>query len=133
MSREIKFRVWDNINKVMDPVIYRAGEQFGHPSSSDWVAMQFTGLLDKAGVNIYEGDVVKVHTDIDLSLSFDDDPDGLIAQCITVLIEWHKEVCGFNFKTLKRDKYLDGWTNQTDGQEYEVIGNIYENPELLKP
>ena len=46
MNNRFKFRVWDFTIKRFDTEIYQAGEQFGHPSSCDWIAQQYTGLTD---------------------------------------------------------------------------------------
>jgi uncharacterized phage protein (TIGR01671 family) len=54
-----KFRVFDLVSRKYDDQIYKAGEQFGHPSSVDWVAEQWTGLKDKNDKDIYEGDFVE--------------------------------------------------------------------------
>ncbi len=54
-----KFRVFDLVSRKYDDQIYKAGEQFGHPSSVDWVAEQWTGLKDKDDQDIYEGDFIE--------------------------------------------------------------------------
>ncbi|MGA1047841.1 MAG: YopX family protein [Minisyncoccia bacterium] len=71
--------------------------------------MQFTGLKDKNGVEIYEGDIVKYIGQLN--------PD----RYKLFIIEWDDKLAGF---------YAGGGQIQrTKG--YEVIGNIYETPELL--
>lgn len=133
--REIKFRAWDRKNKWMDDEIFvgpqgiyeRASLTYDTPNleierSDKYELMQFTGLRDKNGREIYEGDVVKSHHDgnsypivfgscelRDSRGEFEGFFDGLIWDGMP----FGRDVCG-----------------GTD--HYEVIGNIYENQELLK-
>jgi uncharacterized phage protein (TIGR01671 family) len=119
MRREIKFRAWDRKNKAMffsgEIVIYLDGTIFEwqmqdlEPTKNIEI-MQFTGLKDKTGKDIYEGDVVK-------------NKRGNVYSVI-----WKN--CGFFFDE-KSETMLINHTIIYDW-EVEVIGNIYENLELLK-
>lgn len=69
---------------------------------------QFTGLLDKNGREIYEGDVIKwIHKHGDF------EPTEQVS-------------------TVEYQKYSDGWIGYEVFNDAEIIGNLYENPELLK-
>lgn len=62
MSREIKFRVWDGVDYMTMPFTL-SDLQRGHPGfTTDCVVMQFTGLKDARGSDIYEGDIVHSNT-----------------------------------------------------------------------
>jgi YopX protein len=114
MSRPIKFRAWDREKMIYDVSLYPNGEAFWNTKgkliteSTDQV-MQFTGLLDKNGKEIYEGDI--------------------ISRSNTLFGEvfWDNENSMYRF----RDK-TGAWT-LSSYKKYEAIGNIYENPELLAP
>ena len=81
---------------------------------------QYTGLKDSQGVEMYEGDIVLLH-------GYEDRGDGGYDDALAVT-EWHEYDCGFVFRLIE---------NSCGGRlhvfEYtsEVVGNIYENPELL--
>jgi uncharacterized phage protein (TIGR01671 family) len=119
MQREIKFRVWNKReNQMIDDVFFK-------PESNEFILMQYTGLKDKNGKEIYEGDIVKG--------GWTNYPDNSRLHIVT-----------FGEHQTSDDYYSStayGWfldKNNNDGESLvsgstlEVIGNIYQNPELIK-
>ena len=118
--RAIKFRAWDEYNQTM---IY-PDEHFFKLKSHEILGryetvMQFTGLKDKNGKEIYEGDIIK---------SWDNAPLGR-HEWIHI-VEWSNENLGFRFKKLQ-GIVLGSTMLHVRETNVEVIGNIYENSELL--
>lgn len=88
--------------------------------------MQFTGLLDKNGKDIYDGDIAKKH------IEFWTDPADLggsrfVSRDIIVVVEWGQS----EYITKLASGSLSGYS-ASELKTFEVVGNIYENPELLK-
>lgn len=132
--RKSKFRAWadgemlDDISTDTDDFTSMLNKTFAYLQESENVKfMQFTGLLDKNGKEVYEGDIIKScdypFHDINRNLNYL----GEVYFCDVNLgyyIEFHrisKRVRGDVF-----DRML------TDFDDLEVIGNIYENSELLE-
>lgn len=107
--REIKFRVWDADKKTMCPV---DGLHFSGETNR---LMQYTGVKDKNGVEIYEGDIIRGHTG---------------RYQVDCVVRWSRGNCGFIAEpTITERTYL--CLNPGSTKSYEVIGNIYENPEMV--
>jgi uncharacterized phage protein (TIGR01671 family) len=119
MNRPIKFRVWDFTIKRFDTEIYQAGEQFGHPSSCDWIAQQYTGLNDKNGKEIYEGDIVQYNQ----NSSYDN---------MDFIAKWSDDKLGFIFQSNSGEQLVNQTPHLNRFKHLEVVGNIFEHENLLK-
>jgi len=141
--REIKFRAWDNKSKewllgyempnlggfslfgelvlmgewanILNEYLF---DRNGH-KAEDLIVMQFTGLKDKNNKEIYEGDILKSA------------PKGHEPRTLYQII-WDEENLRWTMKEPDGALFYGCNTDDNKFFVWEIIGNIYENPELLK-
>ena len=122
----LKFRAWDKKHKEMFEVIkiefhpnifYMAKEPawIVIRAKNEIELMQSTGLKDKNGVEIYEGDIIDVGTRIPFLNKIQRDEETAYLKLVPLDKRWTESY----------------FTNFEDKNRYEVVGNIYENKELL--
>ena len=117
--REIKFRAWDKDKEEMFSSDFITLAEF-FEFYGKLELMQFTGLKDKNGKEIYEGDVVDVQNEEQFKIEWFEDT----ASWIGVGVQTGKGRWFENREMFEREF-------QISSIKSEVIGNIYENPELL--
>ncbi len=143
IPREIKFRAWDTHNNCMitdEKVVYLTSD--GLPlkwmndkcpvcaidldlMASALIIMQRTPLNGKNGKDVYEGDIVKYKSCSWIKYITEYDP----LKWRTSIIVWSDEELCFGLQT-KNGEFVANLSKTTDDNNFEVIGNIYENPEL---
>jgi uncharacterized phage protein (TIGR01671 family) len=149
-EREIKFRAWDSKNKYMVDSSYgdwislngipytEAQTRYDTPNieiekAKNYILMQYTGLKDKDGEEIYEGDVMQKMIHDYYSEEYQnweeggykgDEPKPTIVKRDVVSLEHFRY-------WLKNESFGYEGEDIEDPTEWERIGNIYQNPELL--
>lgn len=120
--REIKFREYNATQEFMAVVDTLDLESWNDPEErpSNIVLMQYTGLKDKNGVEIYEGDVIGYT--------------GFDGKRHHARVFWKDDECRFFAKIngMEARFTLSATTPQGTDTDLQVIGNIYENPELAE-
>lgn len=120
MNRQIKFRMWDGKMMFSDGIINYDNAIDAHNSEDGIDLMQYIGLKDKNGKEIYEGDILREPQNTSYKFRgtgkvvYESDYGGF-----AVVGSYHKNQ---HHELLTCDVAHD----------CEVIGNIYENPDLLK-
>ena len=137
--RENKFKIWDKTrNKMLTSncgafLLTQEGNAVFHQNGNnplealieqiDYEVLMYTGLKDKNGTEIYEGDIIRTH-------------ENRIQKVI-----WHNNGFKLEYKFKRLYRGESYWETRKDIELSEtnnkrwgikVIGNIYENPELLK-
>ena len=116
--KNIKFRAWDKINEEMIPWGrllngYNLRNVFMGPEMCGLILMQFTGLKDKNGVEIYEGDVL-FHP---------------LQGRRKVYYPYSETVASYGLRNIDNGF---GSTLQDSHAVWEIIGNIYESSDLIE-
>lgn len=143
MNREIKFRAWDKKEKRMYGRMWPKMQidsvgAFGFPEDELYTVMQYTGLLDKNGKEIYEGDIVCIDdtwtetVDVGVgSVPVAQTPDNHLLSVefdggeFGVYVKESKEVLSKGWYSLR------SLVDEVGADRFEIIGNIYSNPELI--
>ena len=123
--REIKFRAWDKENQKMMKVssLHLENKEISVKENGTFHLfrmqdlMQYTGLKDKNGKEIYEGDIVLIKLDETST--------------------WYKTVVKFKkgafiASLIDREDYIYIFNRGFDSNDFEIIGNIYKNKNLLE-
>lgn len=139
-KRPIKFRAWHKGEAFMiDWDLIVDDGILAYFASDDYELMQYTGLKDEDGREIYEGDIVSVTADIEVGgwniLRDIVEEERTIRQSITCEVYYDEALALYALDTIRKAEHMDSWGFFGDdgAQEFEVIGNIYEKPELLTP
>ena len=113
MNRQIKFRVWDDISNKMHSNMAIRNNLLSDFDLDHYSLMQYTGLKDKDGKEIYEGDLIS-------------NGSGRVCKIV-----WHNHAAQWDYTPIN----LGGDSLFFNSRELtkccNVIGNIYENPYLL--
>lgn len=123
--REIKFREWETYRKTMAVGIREdyddsVGFRFLHEEAGQRILMQYTGLKDSHGNEIYEGDIIEAVFEL-----IDGGLETIIDKGVVVFKDYAFQVQTFE----DHHEPLHEWAQLSE--ELKVIGSIYENPELL--
>ena len=110
MNRLLKFRVWDNVDYMSSPFTLQDVQERKIEFTPDCVVMQFIGLFDKDGKEIFEGDIVS-----------SGDKDSCVVEYVGDTFMRH--VIRWDL----RNQYYPFRSHH----QYKIIGNIFQNPELL--
>ena len=127
--RPIKFRAWDEPNETGGPegMSYNA-----RPDCDATAIMQFTGILDKDGKEIYDGDIL--HTRSELVNLSSGRQTGKFSEKLSV-VEWNTDGWGyFHARSIENSPCTIGFKVKGIkilAKYSSVVGNIYENPYLV--
>ena len=143
--KDIKFRAWDGHNNIMkyytleeltdqDKFSYDTEYEAIQSGYKNWKWTQCTGLKGKNGEDIYKGDIVSMHQFLFEGVEVEKMISGVIGWMEYGLTlkqirnEYVQEYCGYDAG--EGEIYLNSFYGLHE-DTFEIIGNIYENPELI--
>lgn len=147
MKREIKFRAWDKVyecylydvqnayDKLSGCVKYEDGEDAGYDEecfagfldNDQYVVEQYTGLKDKNGREIYEGDILSFG-----SVWNNGDGEDIDEEFHIGVVEYDPHYAVYNVNCDESGERRFMFTEVVNYDGFGVVGNIFENPELLE-
>ena len=125
--KEYKFRYWDTFDKKEPKMVYFNFNKLlaGTVYPGKETVMQYTGLTDKNGKDIYEGDIVSYLDGNEWSTESGYECEEFLNRGV---INFDTEYARYDVTNKEGVDYEDVFEG---GGDFEVLGNIYENPELL--
>ena len=133
--RELKFKAWNKEKMVkfdLEDLMYET-HNLGTVDLKYWTVMQYTGLKDKNGVEIYEVDIVEFYPWNSPKKALEDYLCKNVKKVIWGLDYGQYPSAGWSVINLQPADLEDGHQlNHMDSRNMEVVGNIFENTEPLK-
>jgi uncharacterized phage protein (TIGR01671 family) len=130
MNREIKFRVWDVVDKKFLQSVGHFYKLCIETENDKFIIQQFTGLKDKNDKDIYEGDILKI-SELDSNQNAGPGKRKILQTFNKAIIIWNNERLCYYYSPIRKIGANIPHQMLSYGFEPQIIGNIFENPELL--
>ena len=134
-ANRFRFRAWDTIlSRMLDISDFRISDLQGSEffNEGDFIFMQSTGLTDKSGKEIFEGDICRFYGRYHKQRT-DKDRIGFVRAGSFAFRGFDMCRLGEIFQGKQTYEAAQSITFGKKGNALEILGNVYENPELLPP